>query len=294
MSQKKFTPPVYGKLGKKVKDLFKKKYEYETKVTTKHRTRTSGLSFEAGGSLCAPISGNFKGKYKDKKFGEVEVEATTGGKTWATSKFDQIAKGLEVNYAAGMDPKKKGINNRLSAEFAQEYIAVSGAVDVLTADAATTAIVEAAGVVGFEGVSVGAQCVVDVNTQKPKDFNLGLEYTRDATTVTLLTENKGEVVRAFAVHQINPNYLVGVQFDFCPQQAAKEKQRVLSVGTEYQIDVDTSVKAKADSTGGIETAIQHNLQNPALQVGLAAAFSRKSANCLSAEKFGISFTFGDY
>jgi hypothetical protein len=291
----KFVPPVFNKFGKKVKDLFKKKYDFENKIVTKHKTKTSGLTFESGGTLgCQDINGYFKGKYKDRKFGEAEAEVNTAGKLVGTAKFDQLAKGLEVNYAGGVDPKKKGLNNKLGFEFAQEFFATTGSVDVNHSDTATSAILDASGVVGWEGVSVGGQVSVDVNSpQKPKDYNVGAEYTRDAATFTVLTEEKGDIIHGYYLHQVSSAHQVGVQFDYAPL-AKPEKQRVLTLGTEYQLDVDTSVKAKADTTGLIQTAIQHNLQNPSLQLGLAASFSRKNANCLQAEKFGLSLTFGDY
>jgi hypothetical protein len=298
MPEKKFVPPAYGKFGKKLKDLLKKKYDFENKVTTKHNTRTAGLTIEASGVAgCTSLNGAFKGKYKDKKFGEAEAEVNTCGKLVGTAKFDKIAKGLEVNLSGGVDPsaKKKGCNDKLSAEYAQEFFATSGFVDVNFGDA-TTAVVEATAVVGFEGLSVGGQLAFDVSqsAQKVSDINVGAEYTRDDSTFTLLTEKKGDVIRGSLHHLIRPNYQVGFQFDYSPRAEDVKKQRVFTAGTEYQLDVDTTVKAKVDTTGVIQTAISHNLQNPSLQLAMAASFTRKSADCLSADKFGLSLTFGDY
>jgi hypothetical protein len=298
MPEKKFVPPVYGKFGKKLKDLFKKKYDFENKITTKHKTRTAGLTIEASGVVgCTSLSGTFKGKYKDKKFGEAEAEVNTAGKAVSTAKFDQLAKGLEVNFSGGVDPcaKKKGCNNKLSAEYAQEFFATTGSVDVNCGDTAT-AVVEATAVVGFEGLSVGGQLSFDVSpsAQKVSDFNVGAEYTREDVTFTLSTEKKGDIIRGGYFQQINRDYQVGAQLDYNPRAEDAKKQRVLTICTEYQLDVDTTVKAKADSTGSVQTVISHNLQNPSLQLAMAASFNRKSADCLSADKFGLSLTFGDY
>jgi len=295
----KFTPPVYGKFGKKLKDLLKKKYEFENKVVTKHKTKTAGLTIEAGGVLgCSSIAGHLKGNYKDKKFGEAEAEANTCGKLLGTVKLNQLTKGLEVNLTGGVDPcaKKKGCNNKLSAEYAQDFFATSGFVDLNCGSDATTAVVEATAAVGYEGFSVGGQLAFDVSpsAQKASDFNVGAEYTRDNATFTLTTEKKGDVIHGSYHHQISSAYQIGAQFDYAPRAEDVKKQRVLTVGTEYQLDVDTTVKAKADSTGVVQTVIQHNLQNPPLQFSMAASFNRKSADCLSADKFGVSFTFGDY
>jgi len=267
-------------------------------IVTKHKTKTAGLTLEATGVVgCSNIAGSFKGKYKDKKFGEAEGEVNTCGKFVGTAKFDQLAKGLDVNFSGGVDPsaKKKGCNNKLSAEYAQEFFATSGFVDVNSGDS-TTAVVEATAAIGLEGLSVGGQISFDVSaaSQKASDFNVGAEYTRDNATITLITEKKGDVVRGLYHHQVNRDYQVGAQFDFAPRAEDAKRQRVFTVGTEYQLDVDTTVKAKADTTGVIQTVIQHNLQNPSLQLSMAASFNRKSADCLSAEKFGLSLTFGDY
>jgi len=297
MSDQKFVPPVFGKFAKKAKDLFKKKYDYDNKIVTKHKTKTAGLTLEASGVVATPIAGAFKGKYKDKKYGEAEAEVSTAGKLYGTAKFDQLAKGLEVNFSGGVDPlaKKKGANDRLSAEYAQEYFSTSGSVDVNMGDT-TTAVLDGTAAVGFEGLSVGAQFSFDVSqaVQKFADFNLGAEYTRDDVSLTLTTERKGDVIHGFYHHQINRNYQVGAQFDYAPRSEVASKKHVLTIGTEYQLDVDTVVKAKANSNGLIETAIQHNLQNPSVQVGLAASFNRKSADCLQAQQFGITLTCGDY
>jgi len=287
--------PLYGKLGKKVKDLFKKKFDFDNKIVTKHKTK-AGLTMEAGGVVACSIAGFLKGKYKDKKFGEAEVEANTCGKFVGSAKLDQLAKNLEVNVSGGWDPaaKKKGFNDKLVAEYAQEMVAASGSIDVNSGDT-TTAVVEATLTVGFEGFSVGGQVAAEGSqlVQKVSDYNVGAEYTRDNWTLTAITEKKGDVIHGYYHHQINRDYQIGAQFDWAPRAEAA-KQRVLTVGTEYQIDVDTSVKAKADTTGAIVTALQHNLQNPSLQVSLAASFNRKSAECLSAGAFGLALTFGDY
>jgi hypothetical protein len=298
MSEGKFVPPVFGKFGKKLKDLLKKKFDFENKIVTKHKTKTAGLTVEAGGVLgCQNIDGFFKGKYKDKKYGEVEAELSTKGKVALTSKLDQLAKGLEVNYNGGSDPasKKKGLNNKIGLEYAQEFFAVSGSVDVNQADIATNAVVDVAGVVGMEGFSVGLQAAVDANApQKLSDYNMGVEYTRDNLTATVITEESGKLIHGYGWLQVYPAYQVGVGVDLNPNVNEPSKRWALSLGTEYQLDVDTTVKASAKTDGVIKTAIQHNLQNPSLQLGLAAQFTRKSSDCLTADKFGLTLTFGDY
>jgi len=297
MSDHKFTPPTFGKFAKKAKDLFKKKYDFENKIVTKHKTKTAGLTLEASGVVTTPIAGAFKGKYKEKKYGEFEAEVSTAGKLYGTVKLDQLAKGVEVNVSGGVDPsaKKKGVNDKLSAEYSQEYFAATGSADVNFGDA-TTAVLDGTASVGFEGLSVGAQFSYDVSQSQQKfaDFNLGAEYTRDDVTLSLTTEKKGDVIHGFYHQQINRNYQVGAQFDYVPRAEVVSKKHVLTLGTEYQLDVDTVVKAKANSNGLIETAIQHNLQNPSVQVGLAASFNRKSAECLQAQSFGVTITCGDY
>jgi len=214
------------------------------------------------------------------------------------AKFTKLAKGVEVTLSGGVDPssKKKGCNDKIAAEYKQDFVATSGFVDVNFGENSTAAVVEATAVVGFEGLSVGGQLAFDVSpsAQKVSDINIGAEYTRDDTTFTLQTEKKGDVIRGYLHHKIRPSYQVGFQFDYEPRAEDVKKQRVLTAGTEYELDVDTTVKAKVDSNGVIQAAISHNLQNPSLQVAMAASFTRKSADRLSADKFGLSLTFGDY
>jgi len=280
-NHKPFVPPLWGKFGQSVKDLFTKKYTFKNQVITKHNAK-NGVTLESGGVYTNELSGYVKATQKSKDFGTTEVSIETSGKADGKVKFDQIAKGLVVTISGNEKPSGK-----LNVDYSQDLVSVSGSVDTAFKNFQTK--LDGTAAVGFDGFSVGGAVKFDVSGDNElEDYNAGAEYSQDDFTATLQTSDKTEKITASYFQKVSNELQVGASVDF------GKGGRVLTLGDEYQLDADTTLKGKANTKGVVSAVVEHRLANPKLQFGVAASFNAFNNAPVVADQFGLSVTFGDF
>jgi len=301
-------PPTYANLGKAFKDLFKKKYDFDNVIKVTNKTNF-GLTLTTSGKLLKDsIHGNTKGVYSDKSFGEVEAEVDTGsGKTFAKTTLTQLVPSAKFIVSGGFDPTSKDALVKHSwsvkgeAEYRHDIFSATGSVLVgEDAKGAIGAAVEVTDVIsGFDGLSVGGQgkIAIDQAGHSFDDYNLGVQYERPNFIATLITEWKAEVIRFSWFHKVNKDYTLGVEAISDEKDhlspASNPRRVVLTLASEFQLDLDTAIKAKANNYGEISTAVEHRLSNPALTLQAAAQFKATGTSKLVSEKFGLGVFFGE-
>jgi len=275
---KPFVPPLWGKLGTNVKDLFTKKYTFKNQVISKHNSK-NGVTLESGGVYTNQLSGYVKATQKTKDLGTAEVNIDTTGKADGKVKFDALSKGLVLTLSGDAKPSAK-----VNVDYSQEYFAGSVSLDTAVKNLQTK--VEGTAVVGLEGLSFGGQARFDVSGDNElEDYNAAVEYTQDDFTATVQSSDKAEKITASYFQKVSSDLQVGATVEF-------GKSRVLTIGDEYQLDADTTLKAKANTQGVVSAVVEHRLANPKLQFGVAASFN--ALNGVVADQFGLSVTFGDF
>jgi len=284
-----FVPPLFGKLGTAASDLFKKKYDYQNVVQQKHKTK-SGLVFTSGAELSQSIVGNVKLNYKQPS-GEAEGEIQTNGNGKGQLKFKKLAEGVVATVSA--DAKNKDWGNtstgKAVVDYQQDFFSGSAAVETSFFD--RTQLV-GSGVIGFDGLSVGGEVKFDVkHVNDVDDYNVGAEYSQPDYTATVKTAKRGEDLHLSYFHKINESQQVGAQF---LARISGGDEKVLTLGTEYKVDEATTLKLKGDTKGELATALQHDLKSPAVRFGLSSLFDARNPQLLTAKKFGLAITFGDY
>jgi len=300
-----FTPPVYGNLGKQFKDLFKKKYDFENVVKITNKT-PFGLTLSTTGKIFKDkISGSTKGCYCDKSFGEVEGEVDAGsGKVWGKVVLTKLLNNAKFTLHGGFDPTSKdplvkdGYSLKAEGEYRKDFLAGSGSVLLGDEGKGVAAVAEGAGVIGFDGLSVGGQVKLNFQqAQSISDYNVGAQYERKDFTATLLTENQGDVIRFSWFHKVSKDYNLGVElisdeFDHL-SKPSEPRRRVISLASDFQLDVDTLIKAKANNFGEVSAVVEHRLTNPQVVLSAAAQFKAEGSARLSPDKFGLSVSFGE-
>jgi len=280
-SHKPFTPPLWGNFGKSVKDLFTKKYTYKNQAITKHNAK-NGVTLESGGVYTNELSGYVKVTQKSKDLGTAEVNIETSGKADGKVKFDQYLKGLVLTVSGNEKPSAK-----VNVDYSQEYFAGSANVDTAIKSMQTK--VEGTAVVGFEGLAIGGQAKFDVSGDNElEDYNAGVEYTQEDFTATVQSGDKTEKITASYFQKVSPDLQVGASVDF------GKGGRVLTIGDEYQLDADTTLKGKLNTKGVVSAVVEHRLANPKLQFGVAASFNAFNGAPVVADNFGLTLTFGDF
>jgi len=280
-----FVPPFYSKFGKSFSDLLKKKFEYNTKISTRNNV-TSEVNIESTASTDkGNYSGSVKATYKNKDFGEVETEANTEGCLTGSVKATKLVDRLTLTLSGTANPSGK-----LLAEYNQEHFAVTGQVE----HTSETTKLEATAVVGFDGFSVGGQARYDTATSDLEDYNAAAEYSHDDFTATIVTTDRADKLTASYYHRIKNRVpglktFVGGRFEYDLTKQANN--RVLTIGVEHDVDKVTTVKGKVDNNGTFAAVVEHRLDNPAVKLQLASQWKGRST---TPEKYGLGVTFGDY
>jgi len=301
-----FVPVLFENLGKASADLLKKKFDYKNQVQLKNKSKT-GLTFTSTGAASDKgVAGTLNIKYKQDSFGEVETEVDTAGKAKLEVKAKKLAKGVVATFKGESNPKREGVfSNKPGAkaaavksqvDYTQEFFAGSVAVDTSFFE---YTVLTAAGVVGFDGLSVGGEVKLDTQTrQEFDDYNVAAEYAHQDITGTIKTENKGEKLTVSYHQKVSGDQSVGAALTAALDGS---DDRVFKLGTEYKVDEATNFKAKGEANfrasgteGLVAGVIEHRLKNPALLFALSSSYKVQNVKSYAPQDFGISLTFGDF
>lgn len=291
MSSKKSSPPLFGKFAKNVKDLFKKKYEYDHQLKFISKA-AGGVTLESGAvtSDGSAAKGYVKGKYVQPEYeGELELWSADTNESKATLKLTKLADGATVTLGRSTKDKDKSFKNHVNSvdlEYAQEYFSLQ---EVLKSDLTSTKL-ETTLALGADGVAVGAQAVVNfTNGADLTDYNVGVEYTQNDLTASLYTENRASLVSGAIYQKPASGAVFGAIFKY----DVNNQSRALTVGFDHKVNAETTVRGKADLPEATFSAVvESKLTNPALLLQVSAQFATKPT--LNAQKLGVSATFGDY
>jgi len=303
MSQQPFIPPTYGNIGKSFKDLWSKKFDFKHVLKTVNKTPI-GLTLTTTTTFDDSHNGNANVKYVDNTWGDLEAELdTTSGKAYATTNLTKLLSGSKVTVSGGLlGSKKPGDRNFLSAkgaiEYFQDHFTVNGSAVIGEEGGKDSGIVShltGAGSVGFEGLSVGgeAKVKVDSNDYQFEDHNIGAQYQSGDITGTVLTEKKGAVIRANAYYKFAKEGTLGAEFVVDDNQPTHQR-KLLNVVVQEEIDANTTAKVRWSTSEDLGVALEHRLTNPKLSLLFSASFKTKSFANFRADKFGVGLTFGDY
>jgi hypothetical protein len=299
-SKMAFVPPFFSKFGKSYSDLSGKKYDYANTVKVTSKTTSAPLlNFESTGYLNeSSITGTAKVVHNDPTYGECTVEVDSSNGNFKTQfKNTQLVDGATITVAGGYKvPKagcsKTGFYGSLNSEYSQDMFAAETSLTVSdkTAPASPGVDFTASGVIGVQGMSVGGGVTVNASASKLSDYNLGIQYQNKEFTGTLKTADCADTINASWYHNVSNNQLYGLEFSTNPFKGSK----LLTLATQYQVDVDTTVKGKLNSNGVLAAAVETRLQNPKLKYNLAAEFNAVGAGIPKASRFGIGMEFGQY
>jgi hypothetical protein len=300
-------PPLFGQFGKKAKDLFKKKYEFDNQAKI-IANASNGLNVESSviAANNAPLRGVFKTTAPVRSLGvlngtfETEFHTVSHIPSTTSYKFTKLLNGLSVKVglnAQKPDPKSNPDFQEgwlsAEAEYSQEY--VSGSVGVRTNTHKT--LVDASVSLGYNDMTVGGKVTFnkDAPGDNKYDINFGAQLDGPDYVVAGVTDRNHSQVTLSYYQAVGKGHVVGASLT----SNLTTDKRALTFGTDYALDVDTTVRAyaKVDSGSSAATtaavAVEHRLLNPQVLVGVAAEFN-VNAPSITANKVGVSLTFGDY
>jgi len=289
-------PITYKKIGKTVKDLLSKTFDYDYTLDTKNKskdgiTMSSGFAMEGSNVL----SGTAKMEYVDPAFGDVEVNMKVNGKkedenTSLTAKFKKLSPGLEVSLSCNVIPEVS-----LTADYTKDAVAVQAA---LKSDMKLEkSKLSANGTFTQKNFGIGLSGVVDLKKQQSGDYqpsydyNLGLQYTTKPHTVSLVTAKQCRTATLGYHVAVQDDLDVGVQA--WTKNIPDFSEYGGTIGLNYKVNPTTSLKAKVDTSQTLSYSITHKLSNPPLKVNFAHALKPFGGD-FTATNWGFGLTLGDY
>lgn len=277
-----FQPPLFRKFGKALDDLFSKKYGNKKELRVKSLTR-DGTTLESG-VVFSSKDGLYTGRFKYNRFlpsvGKAEVEVDTTGKAKGSIEADQT---LAKNVVA-----KLTVSEKPDANAEIDYSKDSFNFSLIAGGSQKKSSVEGAGVIGFDGLSVGGSVKYDTTGQSVEDYNAGIQYQQADFTGTVRTEEQGDIVTGSYVHSLSREVDVGARLKY----NIATGNRLFTFGGSYQVDSDTHARGKASSNGEVEAVLERRLANPSLTYALSSKFDANQKSHVPTE-FGVLFQFGE-
>lgn len=287
-------PQKFCDIAKKIKDLLKKRYDYDYTFNTINKSK-DGLVMSSGFAMenSDKLSGSVKMEYKDETFGAVDVNIKVNGEkededTKLACKLDKLADGLEINLECNVIPEVT-----VSADYEQDAFAVQA--EVQTDAKFEKATLSANGAFTYNDLlSIGVSGALDVTKQEPKDYDLALQYKQSPHIISLATQKKFKQFLLGYHASPQDDLEVGVQVQVTEEETETGSYKpVGTLGCDYMINPTTSLRGKLDTEGVLSYAIQYELSNPALKVNFGHEMKPLSGS-LAATNWGFGLTVGDY
>lgn len=283
----------YSKFGKQAKDLLSKKFDYDNKLSHKHSTPT-GLTIE---STLQENKGKVQGTYKHKCIGKYSVELSQGGDVKLTGENSKFVKGLTAKVEGGFYKGKS--QAKVDLEHSHDLAATTLSLNsVHTSSPVATATVATS----YEGLSVGGSTKV-TSDFSVKDYNVAVQYSGAGVSLACLTANKLSDVTVSYFNKVNSDYTVGAMYKYkaaVPAKSDDQKDKpssiTLAFGNQYKLDKDTVFKSAVDTTGALNTSLEHTMANPSLKLNIASSFNYVSTDGVASfapGKFGVGVSLGD-
>jgi hypothetical protein len=272
------TVPQFKDFGKKAKDLFKKQYDFKTELKTTNKT--SGVKIESG--IDNGFQGYTKSNFACDYFGDVEIQANSEGKARGQFKLRDAAPGVDLtvngNCCGDVSVETNYSQDLFAATILGSHNLSKGSTSI-----------EASAAVGFEGFSLGGQVSLD-SSFSPNGYSLGAQYAAGDIVAALTAVEKGETINANVFNQWNNSTSVAASASYSVSSGASS----FGIGSHWDLNRATSVRVKVCSKGTVATAISHTLASPKVKVGVSSQYNALGDNAFKAQKFGMSFSFGDY
>ncbi|CAN7976583.1 hypothetical protein HPB47_002504 [Ixodes persulcatus] len=266
-------PPCYADLGKQARDLFNKNYHFGVvKLDCKTTTKT-GVEFNVSGTSLndtGKVNASLETKYKLSDLGLTLKEKWNTDNTLATeiSCDDQLARGLKLAFNANFAPQTGKKSGALKTAYKVDNIHVNSDVDLGIGGP----IAHAGAVLHYQGWLAGAQMSYDANKSRLSKTNFAVGY-QGGDFVLHTNVNDGQEFAGSLYQRVNDCLETGVQLSWTAGTNATR----FGLGCVYQLDRETSVRAKVNNSGQVGLGFTHRLR-PGISLTLSTMLDGKNFN----------------
>jgi len=266
-------PPVYSDLGKSARDVFGKGYGFGfVKLDAKTKTG-SGVEFSVGGSSnndTGKVDGSLETKYSWKDYGLSFKEKWNTDNTLATEVTieDQLAKGVKLTFDTSFSPNTGKKSGKIKSGYKRDYLNLTADFDFDFAGPT----VHSSAVFGYEGWLAGAQVSFDTSKSKLTRSNFAMGYkTGDFQLHTCV--NEGTDFCGSVYQKVNDKLESAINVGW----TSGTNTTRFAIGAKYQLDADSSLRAKVSNTSQIGLGYTHQLRD-GVKLTLSALIDGKSLN----------------
>ena len=281
-------PPNFSQISKPTNDVLNKDFFHFTPVALSLKTSApNGISFTTKGSVSpdSQTSASLETKYSDKASGLTLTQGWTTANALKTKieLTDALTPGLKTELDTTLVP---GLSKaaKLNLYFAQQSVNARAFVNLLKGPVFTGDFT-----VGRDGFTAGGALSYDVKAASLTGYSAGIGYKVPSYALSLIAANNLSVFAAGYYHKVTPTIEVGAKGTYDSKGPAGANAVAMEVGTKYQLDSSSFVKAKIADSGILALSFQEILR-PGVKLGLGGAFDTLKLG-ESAHKLGLSLSF---
>lgn len=212
--------------------------------TVELKTKTlNGVTYDTVGVLgdnASELTGALSCKYLVSGASMKTMLTTNGALSHETTLENTGVDGLKVTVLGGVGPKQTLV---VTGEYCHPHFSALVAANCIGKPSVTTSIA-----VGMHGLTAGLQTTFDVEKKEMGKINGLVNYSNGKEhEATLQLLDKAKKAKFCYSHIVKPDFSVAAEFDY----DTSDESKVLTMGTKYSIDPETTLKSKLDSTGSV-------------------------------------------
>jgi voltage-dependent anion channel protein 2 len=266
-------PPSYCDLGKNARDIFSKGYHFGLwKLDVKTKTQ-SGIEFNTAGHSTqesGKVFGSLETKYKVKNYGLTLTEQWTTDNTLFTeiAVQDQLVEGLKLAFQGTFAPQSGDKTGKFKLAYGHDNVKVDADMNVDLSGP----LVNASGVLGYEGWLAGYQTAFNSRQSKLVKNNFALGYsTKDFIVHTAV--NNGEEFVGSIFQRCSDKLDSALQLSW----SSGGNNTKLGIGAKYMLEEDVFLRAKVNNDSQVGIGYQQKLRD-GITLNLSALIDAKNFN----------------
>ncbi|XP_047334341.1 mitochondrial outer membrane protein porin of 34 kDa-like [Impatiens glandulifera] len=239
-------PGLYSDIGKKARDLLYKDYQSDHKFTITTYSPTGVAITSSGTKKGELFLADVNTQLKNKNI-TTDIKVDTSSNLFATITFDEPIPRLKTILHFKVPDQRSG---KLEVQYLHDYAGISSSIG-LTANP----VVNFSGVVGANGLALGADLSFDTKEGNLTKINGGFNFSNNDLVASLTLNEKGESLNASYYHTVSPltNSAVGAEV----AHSFSTNVNTITIGTQHSLDPLTTVKGKVNNFGKASALIQH-------------------------------------
>lgn len=277
-------PALYNDLNKRTIDLLTKDFPTTPKIEFKPKL-PSGLGFDASvvekdASLVGTVTPKYQ--FEHAVYGSTLLSLSTNTKrnlkVEATS--TELAKGLKVILTAtGSQTVSAGF------EYKQPSFSANSTLNLISPKGSTGVF---ATVLGYQGHHIGLQTDFNVSTNTLNDINANVTINPDHhIQLGLFARFKKNTIGGRVFHQTTKNIAFAAEAE--ANYLNNNETPKFTVGLEYAIDSNNTVKGKIDTNGTVGASFITKL-NEHVKLAFATSLNTDNLSAASKSSYGFSIT----